>query len=79
MERKIDSPDRDWLDDDEAAAYLGISSKVFKGLVDKGLIRGARKWTHKTKLWPWKVLVIFSWEMELGLIDQRILPADDVE
>jgi excisionase family DNA binding protein len=73
VERKIDAPDKDWLTKDEAAAYLGITSEVFQALVDKGFIRGARKWTHRTKLWPWRALVIFSWEMEMGLIDEKNL------
>ena len=79
MERKIDAPDKDWLTKDEAAAYLHIKADTFQTLVDKGLIRGARKWTHRVKLWPWRVLVIFSWEMEMGLIDPKILPGDDGE
>ena len=53
MERKIDAPDKDWLTKDEAAAYLRIKADTFQTLVDKGLIRGARKWTHRVKLWPW--------------------------
>ncbi len=79
MERKIEAPDKDWLTRDQAAAWLGMSSRTFQDLVDKGLIRGARKFTHKTKMWPWRALVIFSWEMELGLIDEKILPTDDYE
>lgn len=77
MERKIDAPERDWLTREQAASYLGLTVKIFDGLVDKGLIRGARKWTHKTKMWPWKAIVIVSWEMELGLIDEKILPPDE--
>ncbi len=79
MERRIDGPDKDWLSEDEAAKFLGVSSSVFRTLADKGMVRGARKWTHKKKMWPWKALVIFSWEMELGLIDPKILPTDEPE
>jgi excisionase family DNA binding protein len=79
MERKIDAPTKDWLTKDEAAAYLGIKTDSFQTLVDKGLIRGARKWTHRIKMWPWKALVIFSWEMEMGMIDPKILPGDEGE
>ncbi len=77
--RGIDGPDEDWLTADAAAAFLGLDSSAFRNLDRRGVVRGARKWSHKKKLWPWKAIMILSWEMELGLIDPKFLPADDDE
>lgn len=79
MERKIDAPDSDHCTDEEAARFLGVKVSTFNTLVDKGLIRGGRKWTHRLRKWPWKAVVIFSWEVELGLIDPKILPEGSEE
>ncbi len=54
MQRTIYGPDKEWLSDVEAAAFLNIRVELFNHLVKQGAIPRGTPFGHKIRRWPWE-------------------------
>lgn len=57
MERTVYAPDKETLDESEAAWWLGIKEGVFKKLVERGVLPPGIPFGPRTHRWHWMDLV----------------------
>ena len=66
MLRQIEAPDKEWLTEVEASAWLNIKPGNFSTLVAKGVIPEGRRFTSRCTRWHWEVIVGVSLRMKFG-------------
>jgi len=71
MQRTIDGPEGDWLNERAFADHLNIGLDLFRAFVRDGLVPEPRKWTTKTRLWHWEVVYWTSQGLKLGLLKPK--------
>lgn len=77
MERTINAPDKDWMNEKEAADFLGVGEALLRAMVKKGFVI-ERRLNQKHRKYHWKALVIALWRIELGDLPENI-PEDREE
>jgi len=66
MKREIDVPDKEWLTEEEAVAWLPINAYLFRQYVNAGCVPGVRELSRQCVLYHWQGLVCFLWRLHLG-------------
>ncbi len=73
MERTIQAPEREFLDETESATWLGIPEHRFKALVKQGIIPDGTPFGERTRRWRWDVLYA------IGVLMEHLISKTDPE
>jgi hypothetical protein len=57
VERKVNAPDKETLDETESAVWLGITEGVFKAMLRRGVLPPGIPFGPRTLRWHWLDLV----------------------
>lgn len=76
---QIDAPEKQWLSSQEAAAWLGISLKLFKHLVSEGAIPAGQVFAPRNVKWSRTIVAIFSAARQMHLTITRERFSDEKE
>ena len=79
--RVMDGPEKDWLDDGEVAAILGVSVKTLKRMIAEDGFPAGHTIREQTVRWPWDDLVFWRLWLErkgrIAVPEIGILPAPE--
>jgi predicted DNA-binding transcriptional regulator AlpA len=64
-QRLVDGPDKDYLDEDEVAAYLHFSAATLRRLVKAGRFPKPLEMSDQTRVWSWKDVLFWMLYVEL--------------
>lgn len=66
MQRTIETPDKEWSTDKEAADWLNVPEQTLVRLADSGHIPEPKRWNKHERRWHWETLVAVSTYLKVG-------------